>query len=378
MRRISLGLMLLVVAGSSRATEPPVAGQTDSVDTVIVMTTGFGASHDEAVNSASRSAVQQVVGMLLSSEIVVENSKLIEDRIISHSRGYVERIEELAARSSDGLVQVDVRVWVRKQPLVEITHEIRIGGGALDGASLAAQFRTRDEQMSAGAELLQAAFHAFDRSVFTIKATEPPKLVSDGREGWLLRFPAAAYIDDAAWRVAARGLTDALNGVSVATAEAPFDRYGINSFTGSLASRFAGVDLGDNKVSFIGLASRPGRDGTAHLYAIPEAAFPKAQVARWQFGKVSVFDGAGDLIGEGAYQFGYPGVVVVYDCSDHVGSLSVRCLFLRGVPVYVGYASSDGTGSESSPWTFDIDVPGMTAESLERIARYEFSLVLAD
>ena len=51
--------------------------------------TGEGMTRDRALQEALRTAVEQGVGAFVSSESKVQNARIIEDRIYTHTRGYV-------------------------------------------------------------------------------------------------------------------------------------------------------------------------------------------------------------------------------------------------------------------------------------------------
>jgi len=59
-------------------------GQEQLVD---VVATGYGTTVREATSAALRSAVEQVVGTMIDATTIVENDKIIEDEILSHSAG---------------------------------------------------------------------------------------------------------------------------------------------------------------------------------------------------------------------------------------------------------------------------------------------------
>jgi hypothetical protein len=77
-----------------------------------ITTTGTGYNQDAAVQSALRSAVEQSIGLSISSETVVKNAAVISDNILSHSSGYVSSFDILSQSNDFGLVTVQVKAVV--------------------------------------------------------------------------------------------------------------------------------------------------------------------------------------------------------------------------------------------------------------------------
>lgn len=80
---------------------------------------------EAAIQDALRNAVQQVVGVLLSTSTLVENYELVEDRIFSRAAGIALLsgiIEEGVA--ADGLYRVVAEVVVRESDLAEELHSV--------------------------------------------------------------------------------------------------------------------------------------------------------------------------------------------------------------------------------------------------------------
>ena len=65
-------------------------GQEQTGDTISVVATGIGKDRDEALKSALRAAVEQAVGVLVDAETLVTNDKLVTDKILTFSDGFVQ------------------------------------------------------------------------------------------------------------------------------------------------------------------------------------------------------------------------------------------------------------------------------------------------
>jgi hypothetical protein len=66
-----------------------------SISVAAVEVTGEGPSKDAAISAALRKAVEQSLGTHITSQTTVVDSALVDDKIYSHSKGYVKRYEIL-------------------------------------------------------------------------------------------------------------------------------------------------------------------------------------------------------------------------------------------------------------------------------------------
>ncbi|MDF1578509.1 MAG: hypothetical protein P1P81_08735 [Desulfobulbales bacterium] len=99
----------------------PDAGAADGKPEEVIAT-GLGGgdparARDSAINDALRKAVEQGVGTYVSSESMVERMMLIEDRIYSKSRGFVESYEILSEKKADGIHEVTIKALVKMAEL---------------------------------------------------------------------------------------------------------------------------------------------------------------------------------------------------------------------------------------------------------------------
>ncbi|MBU0479673.1 MAG: hypothetical protein KKG47_01095 [Proteobacteria bacterium] len=96
-----------------------------------VVATGLGGgepakARDAAINDALRKAVEQGVGTYVSSETLVQQMMLIEDRIYSESRGFVQKYEILNEKKEDGIYEVKIKALVKMAELAKELEAIGI------------------------------------------------------------------------------------------------------------------------------------------------------------------------------------------------------------------------------------------------------------
>ena len=116
--RTGLAALLLLASGLALSAEklPEVLTREASGEAAIV-----GGNLDratrEAKEAALREAVEQVAGVMISSQTLSANSQLISDQVFSHSAGYVRSYQVLSQSQDRGVVKVTVRAEVGTKEL---------------------------------------------------------------------------------------------------------------------------------------------------------------------------------------------------------------------------------------------------------------------
>ncbi len=75
-------------------------------------------AEDDALASALRNAVEQVIGTMVQSEVLVQNYQTIEDNIYSRTQGYVKRYEVVnKSQRGDNILEITIKAVVKKSDL---------------------------------------------------------------------------------------------------------------------------------------------------------------------------------------------------------------------------------------------------------------------
>ena len=97
--------------------EPADKTSTSSVMTVVV--TGVGLNPGKAKENAFSNALEQVVGVLVDAETIVENDKVIRDQVHTLTSGFVEELDVIDTWQEDGLHFARIRAKVAAGKLGE-------------------------------------------------------------------------------------------------------------------------------------------------------------------------------------------------------------------------------------------------------------------
>jgi len=81
-------------------------------------------ARDEALNDALRRAVEQGVGTFVTTELSVEQQRLVEERIYTESRGYIQSYSIKREGSSEDIYEVEISALVKMGKLAEDLESI--------------------------------------------------------------------------------------------------------------------------------------------------------------------------------------------------------------------------------------------------------------
>ncbi len=80
---------------------------------------GVSRAREEAINQATRLAVEQAMGVYVLSETLTENMALVSDKILTQSSGYVSGYKVVGESQANGLYTVKIQATVSVEPLVD-------------------------------------------------------------------------------------------------------------------------------------------------------------------------------------------------------------------------------------------------------------------
>src|SRR5688500_15598526 len=109
--KLSAVLAVLASAALASANTPEVMVKEVTGEAAIVGGNDAKAER-EAREKALRDAVEQVAGVLISSNTVTQNSQLVTDRIMANSSGYVRKYEVVSKKKDKGVMYVTVKAEV--------------------------------------------------------------------------------------------------------------------------------------------------------------------------------------------------------------------------------------------------------------------------
>ena len=114
------GALVLGAPGTARAEEVQAEG------VAAILNNNMAGARKQAILNAQRNAVEQGLGLILDSKSVSENFELIQDKVLSSSRGFVTRYIIVSEGASGDQYKVKIKADVSKELLKDRLSALRI------------------------------------------------------------------------------------------------------------------------------------------------------------------------------------------------------------------------------------------------------------
>jgi len=145
----------------------------------LVDVTGVGDTREHALQNGLRTAVEKAVGMFLTSQTLVENNALIQDRILSYSSGYVEDYQVKSASNAAGQVELLLSVRVASLRIRQTLDSLHIAVAPLPGQAFSVQIETKQKADHDAAKFLGPVISKYPKAAYSIIVKTPKLLQSN-------------------------------------------------------------------------------------------------------------------------------------------------------------------------------------------------------
>ena len=150
---------------------------------VALVTSGTGATKEEATQNALRSAIEQAFGTYVSANTEVLNDELIKDEIVTISSGNIQSYEELSNIMENGLFVISVKAVVSVNKLIEFAQSKGAStelAGSLFVNNIEIKEKNRENEDIALFNLRKQLMDICKKGLFDYKIeTSEPKYVND-------------------------------------------------------------------------------------------------------------------------------------------------------------------------------------------------------
>ena len=138
-----------------------------------VVVEGVGDSSENAVKDAQRNAVNQVVGVLIDAKVMIKNDKLIEDKILTFSNGFVKTSKVISQNKTGTLFKVKIEAVVEVTGIENILKKEKLmATGKTDGGGLLEENERKEEVIKNGAKMIREKMKDFPMNVLDIQLNE--------------------------------------------------------------------------------------------------------------------------------------------------------------------------------------------------------------
>lgn len=91
-----------------------------------IIVTGHGVSREQALNNAFKTAIEQYIGVVVDSDTMLKNGKLLKDDILTASNGFIQTYREIMVNEENGLFEVSIEAVVKSQKLFKKIKSLNI------------------------------------------------------------------------------------------------------------------------------------------------------------------------------------------------------------------------------------------------------------
>ena len=156
----------------------PFLNAQEIVKTKEVIVDGVGVSPEAAKKNAFRNAVSKVVGSFIENDILIKNDKIIEDKLLEYSGGFVETFEIISeSKDKDGLFKVKLKAKIAQQTVVEKLRSMKIDVKSVSGSNLKAQLETQETMKKDGGKLINSIMEEYPK-LWQAKQLGEPKIAN--------------------------------------------------------------------------------------------------------------------------------------------------------------------------------------------------------
>lgn len=184
---------------------------------------GVGDSAENALKDAQRNAVSKVVGVLVDSKVMVKNDKLIEDKILTFSNGFVKSYTVIPGSQvkSGKVYKVKIEAKVEVTGIENILkREKLVATGSVDGAALLSQSEKKEKVVKNGADMLREKMKGFPENVLDVQINEKAtKILKNDGETSTVQYEITVKVDLEKYKVFAKQLIQVLDKVAISKSE---------------------------------------------------------------------------------------------------------------------------------------------------------------
>jgi len=194
-------------AGSSEDTVPvkltgdagPSATPQDAVMDVVA--TGVGLDPEKARQNAFSNAIEQAVGVLVDAETIVKNDRLVDEKVLTFSRGFVRQFDIVREWQKGKLHFARIRAQVALTPLTEKLKASKIDVCEVYGARFYHQIKHEIASAEHAGEMLDKALTDFEfTKLVDVSLAGKPKVKKRTEDKVTLTVRAKLTVDTAKWR----------------------------------------------------------------------------------------------------------------------------------------------------------------------------------
>lgn len=190
---------------------PILLAQDNVSEPTSVIAEGSGVDAKSALDDAFRQAVQQVVGLMVDAETLVENDKLVREKVLTYSGGFIVNYKTLAEVNNGSIARIRIQANVARQALRQRLEASQVIGKNVDGPGIFAEATTKMQSNASFGEMIDSFIGDLSTTVLTVKHPDRPRIVSLQDDTANIVLDVSVSVDEDRYRQVAEKLTDLLS-----------------------------------------------------------------------------------------------------------------------------------------------------------------------
>ncbi len=194
----------LAKSGASNAVEVDFAAGREATNTkpqvMEVVATGIGLDPEKAKQSAFSAAIEHAVGVLVDAETRIENDEIVSDKVLTFSRGFVQKYTVTKQWEKSGLHYARIRAIVAVSKLAERLKAQNIAVREVPGELLYRQLKHELVTEENAAEMFRRAMEDFRMDkLLKVEVVGKPEVVEKDETHAKLGIRVRVSADMAKW-----------------------------------------------------------------------------------------------------------------------------------------------------------------------------------
>jgi hypothetical protein len=149
----------------------------------VVIVTGIGTDETSARKNAYSRAVEESIGVVVATDTIVKDEKVISEQVLTYSGAMVSKSETLSSELKNGLFEVKIRATVEMRPLLQRLRTANVAVREFSGESVFASTITQLKQRGEAHGIILETLRDFPINVMRTEVWGPPQVVkSNGQE----------------------------------------------------------------------------------------------------------------------------------------------------------------------------------------------------
>jgi hypothetical protein len=159
-----------------------IAASVSAQETRMVKAVGQGRTPPEATADLHRKAIEEVSGIVVTSNLEANKKRLTKDEVGNYSAGYIEKYVITNVIQDKNGYTVEANVWVRPSKMADQKLNAGKDQASLDGPMIGTQYQSLLRERDSADQFFNQIVNDWPKRAFIIKQSQPTVYVNQSRD----------------------------------------------------------------------------------------------------------------------------------------------------------------------------------------------------